>query len=950
MKHLKLLFVFLIVGTYLSLPEAFSQAQSSSYQIIPYIKNFDKTQYEAANQNWSATQSNEGYIYVANRTGLLEYDGRDWKLYPVNSSHPLRSVHAADDKRIYYGHFQEFGYYIRNEYGELEKYVLSDSLLHFEVIKNEDIWSIHEIGKKIYFRSFGKIFIYDGERINVIEASNTVFTIFEIDSAPYVNIIPDGIYLINNHDDLQEISFPRFLKDKRIINVIPSEASREIIVTEFNGLYQRRNNVYTKWDCPADAALTELQLNKCIRINDSLLVVGTIGAGLYIINDEGGIVNVINKGNGLQNNTILGLMKDLNEKLWVCLDNGIDYVEINSPFLYCVDQQGTLGSVYSVEVLGDKLYVGTNQGLFCSDWSMDSNPYIIDLKKLEEVQGQVWEIKKMGDRLICNYNLGLLEISKEGYRQIGNVGGFTAVQHPNLPGIFYQGNYNGILQFKQDWSGNWTAGEWLHQSTGGTRFIQIDQYNNLWAGQSSLKALQFELNKAGDSIIHSKEFGNEQGIDENWGVGVFSFSNRIILSNHNQFFTYDYINESLEPYAWFNESLGSFASSNYVYQTGPKEYWFATQDKIGRFIYNGSELKQFGEINNRSLHGSAVKNHQNITRIDASRYLVGMDNGFMIYYLRRSTNEGNLNSLLLNSFAYKNKEHQTIKLDLSDSLGFEIESKPRNISLEYSVPGFLPEDYTIEYKLNGSQWLGVEASSNINFNFLPFGQYQLSVRALNTEQELIGTAACSFRVQPPWFLSLIAIAVYLLIIGLIAYAVTYYFRIRAKKQQLAYLKKLKSDNTRRIIRMKNQSLRKEVASKSTQLVNYTVLLKNKNETLIKLRDMIDDLYQKGVSKSELSQIYRTINQNLSYKDDWKMFSAHFDEAHNDFLKKLKSEHTGMTTNDLQLCAYLKMNLSSKEIASLLNISTRSVEVKRYRLRKKLALEHDESLTEYMMKY
>ena len=150
--------------------------------------------------------------------------------------------------------------------------------------------------------------------------------------------------------------------------------------------------------------------------------------------------------------------------------------------------------------------------------------------------------------------------------------------------------------------------------------------------------------------------------------------------------------------------------------------------------------------------------------------------------------------------------------------------------------------------------------------------------------------------------------------------------------------------------MKNVSLEEEVASKSAQLVNYTVLLKNKNETLIKIREMIDRLRQHGVSKNELNQIYRTINQNLSYKDDWKIFSAHFDDAHNNFLRKLKTEHSDLTSNDLQLCAYLKMNLSSKEIASLLNISTRSVEVKRYRLRKKLGLSHSESLTELMMKF
>lgn len=945
-----MMWLILLMGGYFLTAELYGQSVNTSYQIIPFIKNFDKTQYKGANQNWSATQSGDGYIYVANRLGLLEYNGRDWKVYPIHSSHPIRSVLAASDNRIYYGHFQDFGYFKRNEYGVLDRFSLSDSLLHPEIIKNEDIWSIHEIGGKVYFRSFGKIYIYDGEQINVISASNTVFTIFEIDGLPYVNIIPDGIFLINNQDDLQKVSMPRFLAEKRIINVIPAREDLEIIVTEFNGLYLKENREYRKWRCPADDILKELQLNKCISINDSLMVIGTIGSGLYIINDRGNIVNILNKGNGLQNNTVLALMKDLNDKLWVCLDNGIDYVEINSPYLYCIDQQGTLGSVYSAEILNDKLYLGTNQGLFYADWTMDKDPFFVHFSKVEEVQGQVWEIKKIDDKIICNYNLGVLEIDENGIRKIGDVGGFTVTVHPNLPDIFYQGNYTGILQFKRNSDGHWNAGKWIHQSTGGTRFLQIDQYNNLWAGQSTANALKFELNRKGDSIVTWKEFGSEQGIDQDWNVGVFTFANRIILNNNDQFFSYDYTTECLESYTWLNEMLGNYRSSVLVYQTGEKEYWFATQDNIGRFIYNGSDLKQFGEINNRSLLGSAVENYQNISKIDGSRYLVGMDNGFMIYQSERKENDKRLNTLRLNHFSYKNNEGQTVDLDLSDTLGFEIENKPGNISLDYSIPGLLPEDYTLEYQLNGGQWLVIRNSSRINFNYLQFGHYTLSVRAKNTEQKILDTAETSFRVLPPWFLSFYALSVYFFILGLAAYGISYYLRIRSKKQQLAYLKKLKSDNTRRIIRMKNASLKKEVASKSTQLVNYTVLLKNKNETLITIREMVDRLRQKGVGKSELNQIYRTINQSLSYKDDWKLFSAHFDEAHNNFLRKMKTEHEDLTSNDLQLCAYLKMNLSSKEIASLLNISTRSVEVKRYRLRKKLGLKPEDSLTEEMMKF
>ena len=87
---------------------------------------------------------------------------------------------------------------------------------------------------------------------------------------------------------------------------------------------------------------------------------------------------------------------------------------------------------------------------------------------------------------------------------------------------------------------------------------------------------------------------------------------------------------------------------------------------------------------------------------------------------------------------------------------------------------------------------------------------------------------------------------------------------------------------------------------------------------------------------------------MNNTNDWKMFEEAFNNADKDFLKKIKEKHKALTPNDLRLCAYLRLNLSSKEIAPLLNISARSVEVKRYRLRKKMNLPHESSLTNYIL--
>jgi FixJ family two-component response regulator len=95
-------------------------------------------------------------------------------------------------------------------------------------------------------------------------------------------------------------------------------------------------------------------------------------------------------------------------------------------------------------------------------------------------------------------------------------------------------------------------------------------------------------------------------------------------------------------------------------------------------------------------------------------------------------------------------------------------------------------------------------------------------------------------------------------------------------------------------------------------------------------------------------LIKTIKKNLKGNEDWEFFEKAFNNADKDFLKKIKEAHPTLTHNDLRLCAFLRLNLLSKEIAPLLNISVRSVEIKRYRLRKKMNLSRDETILDHIV--
>jgi DNA-binding CsgD family transcriptional regulator len=103
-------------------------------------------------------------------------------------------------------------------------------------------------------------------------------------------------------------------------------------------------------------------------------------------------------------------------------------------------------------------------------------------------------------------------------------------------------------------------------------------------------------------------------------------------------------------------------------------------------------------------------------------------------------------------------------------------------------------------------------------------------------------------------------------------------------------------------------------------------------------------------KNEIQKVIKNIEKNIAGDQDWEQFEIHFDQVHGDFMSRFKKEYSSLSPQEIKLSAYLRMNLSTKEIAYLMNISVRGVEIARYRLRKKLNLERSENLQEYILKF
>lgn len=151
--------------------------------------------------------------------------------------------------------------------------------------------------------------------------------------------------------------------------------------------------------------------------------------------------------------------------------------------------------------------------------------------------------------------------------------------------------------------------------------------------------------------------------------------------------------------------------------------------------------------------------------------------------------------------------------------------------------------------------------------------------------------------------------------------------------------------------LKKEELIQEINLKNQELANLSMHLIERGKLISKVREEIQAIVKNELQPNQSSNfrsILRMLADAEKQEDDWEQFAIHFDEVHRNFLSLLKSEFPVLSTTDLKLCAYLRLNLSSKEIAQSLNITVKGVEVSRYRLRKKLNLSKEINLTDFLL--
>ena len=292
---------------------------------------------------------------------------------------------------------------------------------------------------------------------------------------------------------------------------------------------------------------------------------------------------------------------------------------------------------------------------------------------------------------------------------------------------------------------------------------------------------------------------------------------------------------------------------------------------------------------------------------------------------------------LIHRLLFSGKASQTILIP--GHIKHAIPNRLRNLTVYIADPTqYEKDDKTFQYRIIelSQEWHNTPGN-NFTFLNLQHGSYHLQVKSSTDDT----VAEATFIIKRPWYLSILACFLYgAIMLGLVFTGIKIF--------------RFELDRHRRLIEYEvgKNRLESELDHKSYELMLTMRYLIRKTDILKELHTQIEAL-KADSSKYPVKfirEMERIIKEGLdSQTEEWKNAMNNLRLSQEGFFRKLKEKYPNLTTNDLRLCSYLRMNFSTKEMAHLLNISGRAVEIGRYRLRRKLHIDHAINLTEFLIR-
>lgn len=966
----------------------FARAGAQNTIALPEIIDYTKQAYNAGTQNWKICQDGRGIVYFANPEGLLSFDGHFWKKYCVPGVGGIRSLALAKNGRIYTGAEGEIGYFEPGQNGQLQYHSLN-RLIPAAEKDFTDVWDVVPVGNEVFFRSFKRILHLKAETITTYPDIAWSF-MGEWKGQLIAKAYNKGLLALNDGHWLPLASNPLLPEKAQVVSVLPLAADSALIVTRKHGFYSLRQNRLSVYSSPALEAVAEKNPYAAILLHNDEIAVATNLGGCFILNKGGGLVQRIAKQDGLQSNNVLTAFQDRTGNLWLGLDKGINFIGFSSAIKHLYPDYEEHSGGKTAIVYHDKLYIGTSNGLYRAplQQAKDLGRARSDFSLVPGTKGQVWGLSEVNGDLLMAHNDGFFRVRNETAELIDSSTGFWNFYPLSaiLPSSkILAGTYNGVNVY--NYADGKIVNPPVHRHIESARFVVVDN-DVAWACHSSKGLYKIQLNGGVNPSFAA--YPDKKGLLSPTNNRIFKIKNRIVLTNDKGIFEYSSQTGDFEPSEYIRNIVKT-PVVQYLKEDDNGKVWFVKDKRLGVVDFSAGHpnIVYFPELNNKLLSNG----FENVYPYDENNVFVPGDEGYFLINYEAYKKRAEPTSVLISGVRIINKIDSTVfggyyanaaddKTSINGQVP-EIGYSWNSLHFDFASSSYGRQEvvefayYLEDFDKGWSAWA---RKNEKEYTYLSPGTYTFKVKARIKDGTESAVASYRFIILPPWYRTAWAYAIYLLLAVGCAYSVyrgqkrkflaqqqkheeerkrlEYLNQLQAEKhdeeqKQLMYLHQLELErNEKEIIRLKNEKLESEIQLKHSELASTTLNLIQKGEMLVKVKE--EFVRMKKVSEIDKeSEDYKKIIRMLGddkMKKNWEQFALHFDKVHSDFLVTLKSRYPNLTPSELKLCAYLRLNLASKEIAQVMNISIKSVELARYRLRKKLQIQPEVNLFNFLLNF
>lgn len=948
---------------------------------VPFITNYNPKTYKAASENWDVLQDSKGMMFFANHFGIMQFDGVRWSIVtqPENKS-MVRSLAIDKKDKMYVGAQGDFGYVIQLPNGQYQ-YTSLMKLLPVSARNFGDV--VHTIiqNNEVIFFSYEGIFIYKNNKIKVLKPQTSFEDFFEVNKEIYVSDNTKGLLKLKN-DLLFSIPGSEKFAGMKIRKIFKIQNSL-LLLTQKNGLFTYKDHQLKPFITEVDNLLKQNQISTAIQLSDGYFGIGTRQSGLIVIDGAGHLIQHINKQMGLQNQYVTNLKVDKEGNLWVTLKEGISLIQISSPLSRILDTSNSETKIYCSQIYQNKLYIATDNGLFWLDWLGYKNGKR-ENANFQHVAGMyenVWNIGVFGNSLLAFEKNGIFEVSGNSAQLLAKVdGAWKGIVVPNRPDLLIVGGYNGLYLLKKI-NNSWVYQNKIKGFEESSRVIETDKNGDFWIAHGYKGIFKLQFNKTFDAVTKVEFYNDKNGFPSSLFLNTFKIDNQILFGTTKGVYRQDSHSKKMVTEPVFKKYLGLENHIRLLKPDNQNNIWYVSGENTGKMTKKTNGSFAVEELPFRKLRYLYVPGFENIQTTTSGDVFFGTQDGLIHYNAIRNKQYQTKYKALISEVKCIFPKDSLIFSSRYDVLPNKTKAAGEDISrvlsysnnaLHFSFSSLFYDEADAtkyEYWLEGFEpkWSEYSLQTEKEYTNLPENEYVFHVRAKNIYDVVSEEAVFRFEILPPWYRTIWAYILYFILYSVVIYLIIKYQKSVAERERQQLILNQEKELLRSRAELNEQKLTFEqenmaiirenlettINLKNAKVASNTVNLIHLNEILLSIKELIGQMDKKNdpnVNFNLLTKINKLIDHELQGDKHWNEFEEIFNQLHDNFMQRLKMSYPELTPRDMRLCAYLRMNFNTKEIAPLLGISVRGVEDTRYRIRKKLQLPSDANITEFILNF